>query len=99
VDKVPPEMKIMRDLKPRNAASSFIYSHGPLGPSAQVLLDLPVLTDTKQGRSCEPRHLGGRIQFGVSRGSRGSADPLVLVRCEVCGLVLKSCHCVPGVDY
>lgn len=58
---------------------------GSLGGSHRSLLDLPVRTDTKG------------YPKGGSRGLKG--DPLVPIRCEACGLPLRACRCIPGVDY
>lgn len=65
-------------LKPRNAASGFFY--GVLAV-AQVLLDIPVLTDT----------------FGVGRGFKGG--PTVPLVCQACGLPVKFCDCIAGIDF
>lgn len=48
------------------------------------LLDLPVWTDTN---------------VGGSGGCGGCSDPLHMVRCDSCGLPLKSCTCIAGIDY
>lgn len=52
------------------------------------LLDLLVRTDTSNV-----------VELGVGRGSRGFSDPLVLVRCPLCGSPISDCCCVPGKDY
>lgn len=57
--------------------------------STGVLLDLPVRTDT----SNVVRYLG------VSGVLGGVPGPYVPISCDVCGLPLKECRCIAGMDY
>lgn len=71
-----------------------------------ILLDLPVRTDTSNVVSCSSNVVRC---LGVSGGFRGQR-PIIYrpasaeevrgpVICEVCGLPLKVCRCIAGIDY
>lgn len=66
---------------------------GSTGGLHRFLLDLPVLTDTSNVVSYSANVVS---LLGV-KGFKGS--PTVPITCDVCGLPLKSCVCIPGVDY